>query len=94
MDSAPDAQMEIGHVLFMDIVGYSKMLIDEQKELQQQLTRIVRSTEQFRVAEAARCLRAGVALQAGLRIGAGQSQIRARKTKDLGKIDKLFLGRG
>jgi TolB-like protein/Tfp pilus assembly protein PilF/class 3 adenylate cyclase len=46
-------QLEIGHVLFIDIVGYSKLLIDDQRELQQQLNQIVRSTEQFRVAEAA-----------------------------------------
>src|ERR1043165_9505132 len=50
--SEPVAQMEIGHVLFMDIVGYSKLLLDEQRELQQQLNDIVRSTEQFRTAEA------------------------------------------
>src|SRR3954451_4843358 len=46
-------QLEIGHVLFMDIVGYSKLLIDEQRELQQQLNEVVRSTEQFRLADAA-----------------------------------------
>src|ERR1700688_3293469 len=51
--SEPHAQLEIGHVLFMDVVGYSKLLIDEQRELQQQLNEIVRSTEQFRLAEAA-----------------------------------------
>src|ERR1700736_561601 len=51
--SEPHAQLEIGHVLFMDVVGYSKLLIDEQRELQQQLNEIVRSTEQFRMAEAA-----------------------------------------
>ena len=44
--------MEIGHVLFMDIVGYSKLLIDEQRELQHQLTEIVRNTPAFRQAEA------------------------------------------
>src|SRR5438105_8217099 len=49
----PGVQMEIAHVLFMDVVGYSKLLIDEQRELQQQLNEIVRSTEQFRLAEAA-----------------------------------------
>src|SRR4051794_8413105 len=49
----PGVQMEIGHVLFMDIVGYSKLLIDEQRELQQHLNEVVRSTEQFRLAEAA-----------------------------------------
>src|SRR3954464_182515 len=51
--SEPYAQLEIGHVLFMDVVGYSKLLVDEQRELQQQLNEIVRSTEQFRLADAA-----------------------------------------
>src|SRR6202011_503285 len=46
-------QLEIGHVLFMDTVGYSKLLIDDQRELQQQLNQIVRGTDQFRAAEAA-----------------------------------------
>jgi TolB-like protein/Flp pilus assembly protein TadD len=53
MPADPATQLEIGHVLFMDIVGYSKLLIDEQRELQQQLNEIVRSTEAFRLAEAA-----------------------------------------
>ena len=43
---------EIGHVLFIDIVGYSKLLINEQGELIQKLKEIVRGTEQFRSAEA------------------------------------------
>jgi TolB-like protein/Tfp pilus assembly protein PilF len=47
-----DAQLTIGHVLFMDVAGYSALLLDEQRELQQQLTQIVRSTEQVRAAEA------------------------------------------
>ena len=51
-DSEADLQFEIGHVLFMDVVGYSKLLLDEQRELQQQLTQIVRNTEQARTAEA------------------------------------------
>src|SRR2546429_8082547 len=51
-DSDPNVQLEIGHVLFIDVVGYSKRLLDEQRELQQQLTRIVRNTEQVRTAEA------------------------------------------
>src|SRR5437870_7992694 len=46
-------QLEIGHVLFMDVVGYSKLLLDEQRDLQEQLTQIVRDTEQVRNAEAA-----------------------------------------
>ena len=51
--SESDRQLEIGHVLFMDVVGYSKLLLDEQRELQEQLTEIVRNTKQVRVAEAA-----------------------------------------
>jgi TolB-like protein/class 3 adenylate cyclase len=47
-----DAQLEIGHVLFMDIVGYSKLLVDEQTKCSDRLNRIVRNTEQFRTAEA------------------------------------------
>src|SRR3984893_11756173 len=43
---------EIGHVLFIDIVGYSKLLINEQSEQIQKLKQIVRGTEQFRIAEA------------------------------------------
>src|SRR5881275_2027367 len=51
-DSEQDIQLQIGHVLFMDVVGYSKLLLDEQRELQEQLTQIVRNTEQVRAAEA------------------------------------------
>ena len=47
-----EIQLEIAHILFIDIVGYSKLLIDEQKELQQRLNEIVRGTEEFRTAEA------------------------------------------
>jgi len=48
-----EAQLEIGHVLFMDIVGFSKLLVDEQSAFADRLNRIVRNTEQFRAAEAA-----------------------------------------
>ena len=48
-----EVQLEIGHVLFIDIVGYSKALIDDQRALQQDLNDVVRQTEQFRIAEAA-----------------------------------------
>src|SRR5438445_12902833 len=44
--------LEIGHVLFIDIVGYSKGLINEQSESRQKLKEIARGTEQFRIAEA------------------------------------------
>src|SRR5712692_8932203 len=47
-----DLRLEIAHVLFIDIVGYSKLLISEQSEQIQTLKEIVRTTEQFRLAEA------------------------------------------
>src|SRR6478672_11041593 len=50
--SSSDVKLEIGHVLFIDIVGYSKLLINEQSEQLQNLKQIVRGTEQFRIAEA------------------------------------------
>src|SRR6266496_1014311 len=46
-------RLEIAHVLFIDIVGYSKLLIDEQSEALQELNQIVRKTEAAREAEAA-----------------------------------------
>src|SRR5437588_12079536 len=45
-------KLEIGHVLFIDIVGYSKLLITEQSELLRRLSDVARETEQFRRAEA------------------------------------------
>ncbi len=53
VNSETNVQLEIGHVLFMDVVGYSKLLLDEQRELQEQLTQIVLNSEQVRAAEAA-----------------------------------------
>src|SRR6201993_46727 len=49
-------RLEIAHVLFMDIVGYSKLLTDEQSEALQELNQIVRSTDAAREAEAAQRL--------------------------------------
>src|SRR5437016_13165732 len=45
--------LEIAHVLFIDIVGYSKLSINEQRAAIDELTQIVRATEQFQRAEAA-----------------------------------------
>ena len=47
-DATKEIQFEIGHVLFIDIVGYSKLLIEEQKERLGQLTKIVLGTAQVR----------------------------------------------
>src|SRR5439155_16126906 len=52
-ENSPDVKFEIGHVLFIDIVGYSKLLITEQSAQLQTLKEIVRGTEQVRLAEAA-----------------------------------------
>src|SRR5947207_10198655 len=48
-----DPKLEIGHVLFVDIVAYSKLLSSQQRELFALLNDIVRNNEQFRAAEAA-----------------------------------------
>jgi TolB-like protein/class 3 adenylate cyclase/Tfp pilus assembly protein PilF len=50
-ETKPDLSLEIAHVLLIDVVGYSKLLVNEQIELIQELNRIVRSTECFRAAE-------------------------------------------
>jgi TolB-like protein/Tfp pilus assembly protein PilF len=52
MNSTSEVKFEIGHVLFIDIVGYSKLLITEQSEQIQKLKEILRGTEQVRIAEA------------------------------------------
>src|SRR6201997_3048236 len=46
-----ELQLEIGHVLFVDIVGYTKLLIDEQLEQLEKLREIARATETFRAAQ-------------------------------------------
>src|SRR6201994_328399 len=51
-ESAREVKFEIGHVLFIDIVGYSKLNIHEQSEQLETLKAIVRGTEQFKKAEA------------------------------------------
>ena len=51
-ETKPDLPLEIAHLLLIDVVGYSKLLVNEQIELLQRLKEIVRSTECFRAAEA------------------------------------------
>jgi serine/threonine-protein kinase len=50
-DATTDPKFDIGHILFIDIVGYSKLNIDEQSILLRELNKIVQGTEQFRRAE-------------------------------------------
>jgi hypothetical protein len=52
-DEKTKPRLEIGHVLFIDIVGYSKLLTNEQSEALQELNQIVRNTEAVCEAEAA-----------------------------------------
>jgi len=51
-DATKEIQFEIGHVLFIDIVEYSKLLITQQSDHLETLRRIVRGTAQFQLAEA------------------------------------------
>ncbi len=48
-----EIELEIAHVLFLDIVGYSKLSVNEQHARIEELNEIVRLSEQFRKAEAA-----------------------------------------
>ena len=53
-DAEPNVQLEIGRVLFIDVVGYSKLLLDEQRDLSTTTTELESSRvpEQVRTAEA------------------------------------------
>ncbi len=53
VDRKADLHLEIAHVLFMDVVGFSKLLINDQTEVLEQLNQIARETPHFREAEAA-----------------------------------------
>src|SRR5437667_123245 len=48
-----EIQLKIAHVLFMDIVGYSKLSINDQNRAVEELNQVVRASEQFQLAEAA-----------------------------------------
>ncbi len=47
-----DPHLEIAHVLFIDVVGYSKLLVNEQRDVVERLNQLVRKTPQFRKSEA------------------------------------------
>ncbi len=53
MSIPPESELEpeIAHVLLMDVVGYSKLLVDDQIALLGKLNRLVRATAQFKAAE-------------------------------------------
>jgi hypothetical protein len=52
-ESKKEIALEIAHVLFIDIVGYSKLSINDQNAAVEELTQVVRGSEQFQKAEAA-----------------------------------------
>src|SRR6184192_2173527 len=51
-ETQKEIQLEIAHVLFIDTVGYSKLSINEQHAVIDELTQMVRATEQFQKADA------------------------------------------
>jgi TolB-like protein/class 3 adenylate cyclase/Tfp pilus assembly protein PilF len=51
-ETKPDLPLEIAHLLLIDVVGYSKLLVNEQIEVLQELNQIVRNTECFCAADA------------------------------------------
>src|SRR5205814_40989 len=53
LERKPELNLAIVHVLCMDVVGFSKLLINDQSEILEQLNRLVRETPHFREAEAA-----------------------------------------
>ena len=46
-------ELEIAHILFIDTVGYSKLSINEQRAVIDELTEVVRRSDQYQKAEAA-----------------------------------------
>lgn len=51
-EAEQESQLQVAHVLFVDIVGYSKLLVDDQRDLQERLNKIVSQTKAYRAAEA------------------------------------------
>src|SRR5712692_3611962 len=53
IEAKKEIELEIAHVLFIDIVGYSKLSINQQRAVVDELTEVVRGSDQFQKAEAA-----------------------------------------
>ena len=52
-EESAELRLEIAHLLLIDVVGYSALLVNEQVELLRELNKVVRSCDSFRAAEAA-----------------------------------------
>ena len=50
-NTASDFEMEIAHVLFIDVVGFTRLLVNQQAEILNELNRIIRKTRAFQNAE-------------------------------------------
>jgi len=86
-DTASEVKFEIGHFLFIDIVGYSKLLITQQSELLDVLKRVVRGTEQHHAFRSADALGMGsVAERSAFSKNSGLPLSRRRSTS---KMDRL-----
>ena len=48
-----EIELEIAHILFIDTVGYSKLSINEQRAVVNELTEVVRNSDQYQKAQAA-----------------------------------------
>ena len=60
-ENKKEIQLEIAHILFIDTVGYSKLSINEQRAVVDELTEVVRNSDQYQKAEAAgRLIKSGV----------------------------------
>jgi hypothetical protein len=82
-EAKKEIELEIAHVLFIDIVGYSKLSINEQHAVVDELTYVVRASEQFQKAEASDRL---------IKIPTGRSEIIAGGYQGLRTVSRLESG--
>jgi len=92
-EPSSDVKFEIGHVLFIDIVGYSKLLINQQSEQLETLKKIVRGTEQFRLAEAGGKLLRLPAGDGGALVFRNTPEAPVRCAVEMSKSSETFAGR-
>src|SRR5436190_24208169 len=92
-ESPAEVKFEIGHVLFIDIAGYSKLLINQQSEQLETLKKIVRGTEQFRLAKAGGNLLRLPAGDGGALVIRNTLEAPVRCAVEMSKSSETFAGR-